>query len=485
MSAARFACLKAGVRAEGLPQRPGMVSVSMPGASQSVVIGEGAWLVAGFLDGVTSPEEAFAGLREAGIPVPDVAFVNKVTQLLTRAGLVDWGRAPRPEQAPSIKAARELRHRCVSCGRSCEGQLIGPLDRPFLERAGEIHAQLSARHEDLAQLDSVIEVAEQKGAVLHWMRQRGPQKACVFLDPSSRLCRVHAELGAEAKPAMCRFFPNALVRTEDGVRGGVWGCMEGHKSWQGDAVQASVRGLSSKNLEALYTRGPDPERPHDLSAQPAQGTLAWQNKRQEERLVAKLTAPDVDLPQLWALVEELMTGHSASPWGGEEPRVGALLDELGRLLPACASRCRQEDETISGPALGPETFIGQNQRMVAALGTMAELDWPTLRPVEAAYSARVLCDWFYLRHWQDHPSLRVSAATVVIGVMVAHWSADAVEAEPAGGAAGPIPGDVVRDVFGLTLVGWMRYFQPAQRLRRLFPTPESFQTLIDRVIWER
>jgi len=42
-------------------------------------------------------------------------------------------------------------------------------------------------------------------------------RSCVFLDRSGR-CRIHAKIGAAAKPAACRRFPLGATQTPDGVR---------------------------------------------------------------------------------------------------------------------------------------------------------------------------------------------------------------------------------------------------------------------------
>ena len=40
--------------------------------------------------------------------------------------------------------------------------------------------------------------------------------ACVFLDDDN-LCAIHKELGLEAKPFMCKHFPNHVTSTPEGI----------------------------------------------------------------------------------------------------------------------------------------------------------------------------------------------------------------------------------------------------------------------------
>jgi hypothetical protein len=87
---------------------------------------------------------------------------------------------------------------------------------------------------DEAERLHVLEVAARLGveAPLEDGRLRRVGGACVFLLEDHR-CRIHAELGAEHKPVVCRQYPIVAVQTEAGVRVGVDpGCYRHVASWK-------------------------------------------------------------------------------------------------------------------------------------------------------------------------------------------------------------------------------------------------------------
>ena len=94
---------------------------------------------------------------------------------------------------------------CHSCGRCCY-DLVGHLTTAERER---IDQQGWANRLDLPPY-----VKMGRSFVLN-KRDNG---ACVFLDEERKLCRIHSDLGEEAKPVACRIYPFTLRKTSDGWR---------------------------------------------------------------------------------------------------------------------------------------------------------------------------------------------------------------------------------------------------------------------------
>lgn len=105
----------------------------------------------------------------------------------------------------------ELRHACQACGGCCSGPDIGPLPTDTVERI-EAH-DWSESIPALADKGRPFR-QETAGDQSIWLAQM-VDGACVFLDEAG-LCRVHAELGAPAKPTICRQFPYRFTHLPTG-----------------------------------------------------------------------------------------------------------------------------------------------------------------------------------------------------------------------------------------------------------------------------
>jgi Fe-S-cluster containining protein len=123
-------------------------------------------------------------------------------------------RATGPErlgaQAP-FSLLIETRFACGSCGACCRSQAFGPLSAAEVTRLEQLAASdpglgaaVVRRPEPGPLAREVYEVA------------RRDDGRCVFLTDANR-CRVHEELGAEAKPLACQVFPFAAQPGVEGV----------------------------------------------------------------------------------------------------------------------------------------------------------------------------------------------------------------------------------------------------------------------------
>ncbi len=134
-----------------------------------------------------------------------------------RSNPVDYRRMPKidPTQStgsdlPIVTTRVSERWDCHSCGNCCTG-LTAELNDDDLER---LHEQKWEQHPDL------------RGKRITWRtgwfsRTRslahGPDGRCVFLTAENR-CRIHEELGATAKPLVCRMYPLQLVPQAGTIR---------------------------------------------------------------------------------------------------------------------------------------------------------------------------------------------------------------------------------------------------------------------------
>lgn len=92
---------------------------------------------------------------------------------------------------------------CHQCGICCRGSLV-PLSDEDLAR---LKSQKWDEHPDFRNTKTFVKNASSKKRFR--LAQR-PDGSCVFLMDNG-LCRIHSELGYEAKPTICRVFPLQLV----------------------------------------------------------------------------------------------------------------------------------------------------------------------------------------------------------------------------------------------------------------------------------
>lgn len=104
------------------------------------------------------------------------------------------------------------RFSCEGCGRCCRAPWNIAVDGPSRARISGSGLEARVRRE----IGGPPLVEDREGRVV-LARRSG---ACVFLDPAGR-CRIHADLGVEAKPRACRQFPFLLQATPEGVYAGL------------------------------------------------------------------------------------------------------------------------------------------------------------------------------------------------------------------------------------------------------------------------
>lgn len=93
---------------------------------------------------------------------------------------------------------------CHQCGVCCRGSIV-PLSEKDLAR---LESQNWHEHPEMQGLKTTVPYERGRRQLA-----KQPDGACVFLMPDG-LCRIHKELGFEAKPLICRMFPLQLVPQE-------------------------------------------------------------------------------------------------------------------------------------------------------------------------------------------------------------------------------------------------------------------------------
>ena len=129
-----------------------------------------------------------------------------------------------PPTTSHIHVLSPLRHQCTACGGCCQTTKISLAE-------GE--------PEQVTHIGSTLGVTDPV-ADRHLRMDAG---RCVFLDPQE-LCRIHAQMGAESKPFVCRQYPLILLRTAQGeLRAGIDpGCYHYFRSWRSGPLLAPRSG---------------------------------------------------------------------------------------------------------------------------------------------------------------------------------------------------------------------------------------------------
>lgn len=110
----------------------------------------------------------------------------------------------------ALSVLPEARFACQGSGQCCKGYLVGPVADDVAARVDAHRFTLNAARIGA----SGFEVRDLHGAPTRFLRRVAGQ--CVFLLDDAR-CAIHAELGAEAKPALCRRYPLNVAVDAEGV----------------------------------------------------------------------------------------------------------------------------------------------------------------------------------------------------------------------------------------------------------------------------
>ena len=110
---------------------------------------------------------------------------------------------------PIVILPMEEKWDCHQCGICCRGSLV-PLSDADVAR---LQSQKWSEHPDYRGTPIMVRNRSSKKRFRLAQRRDG---SCVFLSEKG-LCRIHSELGYEAKPTICRVFPLQLVPRDGNV----------------------------------------------------------------------------------------------------------------------------------------------------------------------------------------------------------------------------------------------------------------------------
>jgi Fe-S-cluster containining protein len=180
-----------------------------------------------FLDGARTPADIVDALSADRVATT-VELVDYAVGVLDGMFVLDNERgraraaaaraAPQPAGAAPPTVLRVLegdRFDCHACGFCCSnGQNFGPISEE--DRARVLAHDWSKEIPGVAGPDDlfVLLAPDPQSPGKIYLKQRGGR--CVFLTDDN-LCRIHARLGAAAKPHICRLFPFAAARTPEGT----------------------------------------------------------------------------------------------------------------------------------------------------------------------------------------------------------------------------------------------------------------------------
>lgn len=298
-----------------------------------------------------------------------------------------------------------LRHACHGCGACCTGHSV--------RLVGAEVAHITAVAERLGVEDPVT--AGPRGAILAFVDQR-----CPFLDEARR-CRIHAELGAAAKPAVCRQYPLRSIVAEDGQRVAVDpGCGSNWAVWQAGPE------LSATDLL------PAPPRP------------ASSQERRVERSLLELLAPGDDPAPL----SRVVAGLARRPM--DDAGLAAFATRAGRVVGRMGlARLLDRHAPTLRPWLAP----------VAAAGVPAPPHWVHLAPDQQRFVVELARRSVFLRSGSVRPMGVGLALGTVVGALACAW-------------ADPTPA-----VFGPAVSAWTRLLRLPPAWMALYSDPKAVQRL--------
>ena len=305
-----------------------------------------------------------------------------------------------------VRALGPLRHACHGCGACCTGHSVRLI--------GEEPARIAALARQLGMADPVR--PGPRGTVLAFVDHR-----CPFLDADKR-CRIHAEVAADQKPAVCRQYPLRSIVTESGQRVAVDpGCGSNWMVWK-----------QGPTLDADHLL-PAPTRRH--SAQEAQV---------EDALVGLLRPPTDDDTTALARVVGALGGQSPSP---------AFLDGFAR-------RCAERLVAMSLPGLVARHAPTLQPWLGPVVDQQAsEPAWPELSAEQQAFVLELARRSVYLRSG----TVRPMGVGLALGTIVGALACTRADASP--------------DRFGPALSAWTRLLRLPPVWMALYPDPMAVRRL--------
>lgn len=303
------------------------------------------------------------------------------------APVLDSGPVPDLAARP-IRVVDDARHDCLRCGACCHYAVpVSPEERRRLEAVDWPAGLLPAGSGPLCQLRPGL----QWGRLETTIATRSDPVRCVFLDEEN-LCLVHLQLGADAKPFVCRLFPLAFpVVTPDGILFSLtFECPHIHATYDiGEPLTARTEALRAlaAEMEEVYLLPAEIELRDGIPV-PLEAYLQW-----EQTLLSCPVAPATRPGAFLEALTEAWLGL-----GGSEPGPGLTADGLARLARALAGAASADPDALIET---PEGREGSRQAcaVLEALGQSPHLAWEVVPWADAPAADRFLAR--FVRHFLE------------------------------------------------------------------------------------
>ncbi|MGC8873420.1 MAG: YkgJ family cysteine cluster protein [Chloroflexia bacterium] len=287
-----------------------------------------------------------------------------------------------------IRVVDDARHDCLRCGACCHYAVpVSPEERHRLETVEwprEIFPEGS---------DALFQVrpALQWGRLEATLSTRSDPVRCIFLDEEN-LCRVQLQLGAEAKPFVCRLFPLAfpVVTPEEVLFSLTFECPHIYSTYEtGERLAGRsdvLRGLAAE-MEEVYIL------PSEIELREGKSLGLEPFLRWEEDLVQHAIAPAT---QPDALLEAQAEAWLRLDAGGPPPAPSA--EEFGQIVRALEEAACRDPESLRETPEGTEGCL-HAQRVLEALGETPLLAWGRFPWADGAAADRFLAR--FVRHFLE------------------------------------------------------------------------------------
>ena len=453
----RYPRLKPQVEISPVASRPGSVCLRATPGGVEFEMDAGAFMIAQAFDGTRSLAQIGADIEDDGAHRGGARKAEGLAAFLEDLGAIDYLSIPldpsRSAPRPLETTLTPLRHRCQMCGRSCQGQYTGPLDRDFLARLPDLHLAMSERYPDLVDEPPLRHLGP--GGSIAALAVRGVEESCLYRGESGQ-CRIHEAFGAEAKPLICRLFPLVRVMTETGVRVGISPrCYTWHQSFDQGPAQSAVEMTGVATLPWPIIHAMDTTPPGDAPRRRFIGEGLPEALADEAALLSSLKAPDADF---WEVLSVACANYL---------RRGPLcIDKLAFSkivrphLAALGESLTSECGSLPDPP-PPLSHLEEVAGLAAALRSLPEHPFEGLDPELLPYALRVVGQFVYLREWSYHPSFHAGALVMLTGVAAAAWSA------------------ADRDTFARRLAAWVRVLRLHDNVLRLFPDEATLRSALE------
>lgn len=292
-----------------------------------------------------------------------------------------------------LKVLAAPRARCAGCGASCSSYRVGPLLPDDVWRVQAALPTVRAAFPDQP-LDDPIRHETYRDVQAAFLAKSGG--FCVFHRDGTG-CTIHALLGPEAKPRVCRLFPLMLVDDGAGLKVGVLPtCLHDHEVWvDGPQVPGDEIGEIVQDGRLAAPR-PAPDG--------------------EDAVLRSLTHPDVETGRI---LEMLRCGVAEAVLGSWlDTRLAALFEAVDGL----------PDDADPGP-LHPDVPIGRLFRDFRAWAAARPAGpWPEVFDAGLPWLRDALRRLVFLRESRRFPALQWA---LLAYVAAARWSAAWAAGDPA------------------------------------------------------